>query len=68
MKWPVIYYTPIKNVPSESLNMNTYWSNIKISSYSSLWKLDCFFDMAFLKNIFDTWKILGDKPFMCSSF
>ena len=51
-------------MPSASLNMNTYWSNIKISSCSSLWKLDYFFDMAFLRSIFNTRKILGDKPFV----
>ena len=51
-------------MPSESLDMNTYWSNIKISSYSILWKGDYFFYMAFLRNIFDTIKILYDKTFM----
>ena len=49
---------------SLSLKMNAYWSNNKISSYFSSWKLDCFFDMAILKTIFDTRKILNDKPFL----
>ena len=47
------------NVPSESLNMNTCWINIEISRYFSFWKLDYFFDLFFLRNIFDTTKNLG---------
>ena len=52
------------NESSNSLNKNTCWSNIKISSYFNFWKLDCFSGMVFLKNIFDVRKILDDKPFM----
>ena len=51
-------------MPNESLNMNTCWSNIKITSYFSFWKLDYFSDMVFLENIFDTKKILDGKLFM----
>ena len=54
-----LVYSIIKE-RSESLKMNTHWSNIKISSYFSIWKLDYFSDMAFLKNIFDTRKILDE--------
>ena len=43
--------------------MNTCWSNIKISSYSSFWRLD-FSEIVILKNIFDTRKIFDDKPFI----
>ena len=51
-------------MPGESLNMNAYWSNIKISSYFSFRKLDYFFDMTILKNIFYTRKIFNNKSFM----
>ena len=44
--------------------MNTCWSNIKISSNFSFWKLNYFSDMAFLKTIVDIRKILDDKLFM----
>ena len=64
LNWPVISYTQIINAPSKSLNMNTCWSNIEISSYFIFWKLNYFSDMTFLKNIFDTRNILDDKPFM----
>ena len=50
-------------MPRRSLNKNT-WHDIKISSYFNLWKLDCFSDIAFLNNIFDTRKILDYKPCM----
>ena len=59
-----LVYSSHKRAQCESLNMNTYWGNFKISSYFSFWKLNYFFDMAFLRNIFDTRKILDDKPFM----
>ena len=38
--------------------------NIKISNYLSFCKLDSFSDVAFLKHLFDTRKILDDKHFM----
>ena len=51
--------------------MNTYWSYIigailelAATSASENWII--FFDIAFLRNIFDTKKILDDKPFMFS--
>ena len=43
--------------------MNTCLGNTKITSYFSFWKLDYFSDMVFLKNVYDTRKIL-DKRFM----
>ena len=52
------------DVPNKSLNMNTYWSNIKIGSCFSFWKLDYFTDMRLFKNIVDTRKLLVDKSFM----
>ena len=58
-----LVYSIIKE-RSESLKMNTHWSNIKISSCFSIWKLDYFSDMGFLKNIFDTRKILDETLFM----
>ena len=44
--------------------MKLVGGNTEISSYFSLWKLDYFSDIAFLKNIFDTRKILDGKPLM----
>ena len=51
--------------------MNTYWSYIigailelAATSASENWII--FFDITFLRNIFDTKKILDDKPFMFS--
>ena len=52
------------HMPNKSLNMNTYWSNIKIGSCFSFWKLDYFTDMRLFKNIVDTRKLLVDKSFM----
>ena len=51
------------NVLSEYLNINTCWSNIKISSYFNFWKLDYFSDMNFLKKY-----LMLEKPFMFKTF
>ena len=46
--------------------MNTFWSNIKFDSYFNFLQLNYFSDIAFLKNIFVTRKILNDKLFIFS--